>query len=279
MNLHVQSGKSWLILTALTLLLIAPRFVLAQGMWEMRVCADPDSFPSSSQQQPGFENRIADILADQLSAKLTFVWTPRGPTMVRDHLHTGDCDLSMEVADGTSNLLNTVPYYQTPYVFIYRKDATFNIQSLTDEALKNLRIGTYAYSIPFVALQNEGLLENIVFYHPVGSASGPDVTTPLLQALEDGKVDLAIVYGPVAGNLVKQHPGEWQLVPVSPEIVEPNLQMFRIWTIGVRPGDTSLRDELNIALAQRWDDIQAVFADYNVPLQPIPKPVISLPGQ
>lgn len=280
MNLQTRTKKTGIIFGALllTLTLMASQAAWGQGQaeWEMRVCADPNHFPASSQQQPGFENRIAEILADDLHAKLTFVWTPRGSDMVKYHLRTSDCDLSMEIADGQMGLLSTVPYYQSPYVFIYRKDSGLDIHSLTDPALKKLRIGTYAYSIPFVALQSEGLLKNVVFYHPVGSDSGPDVTTPLMQHLENGDVDIAIVYGPVAGDFVKQHPGEWVFNPVTPEIVPPALQLFRIWTIAVRPGDESLRDELNIALAQKWDDIQKVFQDYNVPLQPVPKPVISL---
>jgi quinoprotein dehydrogenase-associated probable ABC transporter substrate-binding protein len=281
MNLQTRTKKTWILLGALTLALaLMASSAWAQGQaqtgWNMRVCADPNHFPASSKQQPGFENRIAEILADQLHAKLTFVWTRRGSDMVKYHLRTGDCDLSMEVADGADGVLSTIPYYQSPYVFIYRKSSGLDIHSLTDPALKKLRIGTYAYSIPFVALKNEGLLKNIIFYHPVGSSHGPDFNSPLLQHLKNGDVDLAIVYGPVAGNFAKQHPGEWVLNSVTPEIVPPSLYLSRIWTIAVRPGDESLRDELGVALAQKWDEIQKVLHDYNVPLQSLPRPVISI---
>lgn len=246
--------------------------------WEMRVCADPHNFPMSSEAHPGFENRIAKILADALNARLVFVWTPRGPAMVQDHLRTGDCDLNMEVAEGTMGLLNSVPYYQAPYVFLYRKSSTFEIHSLTDPVLSKLRIGTYAYSPPFVALQDQGLLKNVSFYHPVGGPGGPDANTPLLEALSQGKVDVAVLYGPPAGYFAKQHPGVWTIVPVTPDFVPPSIQLSRIWTIGVRPGDEELRDRLSIALAQNWDAIQAVFRQFNVPLDPLQKPVVSLGG-
>src|SRR5690606_33921508 len=89
-----------------------------------------------------------------------------------------------------------------------------------------------------------------------------------------GDIDVAIVYGPVAGYFAAQHPGEWNVVPVSPEFVS-ELQLFRIWTIGVRPGDESLRDSLNVALAERWDEIQALLDEYNVPLASVPRPVVT----
>lgn len=269
----------WQLAAALVALVLAGgEAAAAAPSWEMRVCADPHNFPMSSQAKPGFENRIAEILASALDAKLVFVWTPRGPAMVREHLRTGDCDLNMEVAEGTMGLLNTVPYYQAPYVFLYRKSSPFHIHSLSDPVLSKLRIGTYAYSPPFVALQDQGLLKNVVFYHPVGGPGGPDSNTPLLQALTKGKVDVAVLYGPPAGYFAKQHPGEWTMVPVTPDFVPPAIQLSRIWTIGVRPGDEELRDRLSIALAQKWDAIQAVFRQFNVPLMPLQKPVISLSG-
>src|SRR5690606_4715853 len=46
-----------------------------QAAWTMRVCADPDDFPVSSRTTPGLQNRIAEILADELQARLEFLWT------------------------------------------------------------------------------------------------------------------------------------------------------------------------------------------------------------
>jgi len=276
------AGRVWtttILWAALAVAVWPGHLALAAGTWDMRVCADPHNFPASSEAKPGFENRIAEILAKTLNANLVYVWTPRGPDMVTFHLRTGDCDLNMEVGEGTMGLLNTVPYYQTPYVFLYRKSSPFTVRSLNDPVLKKLRIGTYAYSPPFVALQDQGLLSNVVFYPPVGGAGGPDANTPLLDALTKGKVDVAIVYGPIGGYFAKQAPGAWAMVPVTPDFVPPALQLSRIWTIGVRPGDEELRDRLNIALAQSWDAIQAVLHDYNVPLLPLPKPIVSLQGQ
>ena len=134
----------------------------AASSWEMRVCADPNNFPASSQRQPGFENRVAALLAEQLHARLTFVWAYRGNDIIKQHLRTGDCDLVMGVADGSMGVLSTLVYYQSPYVFIYPKASSSKLKSLHDPALKDMRIGTYPFSIPYLALLNLGLKDNIV---------------------------------------------------------------------------------------------------------------------
>jgi ABC-type branched-subunit amino acid transport system substrate-binding protein/ABC-type amino acid transport substrate-binding protein len=244
----------------------------AAGQWELRVCVAASDVPASTPEHTGFEDRIAGILARQLGARLTLVGAPRGRDMVRQHLWTGDCDVIMEVADGADGVLNTIPYYRTPFVFLYRKSAPFRISSLADDVLQTLRIGTYPFSIPFLALDNRGLQENLVILALAGTEEGPDQNRPLLEGLQAGTLDVAVVYGPVAGWFAQQHPGEWELVAVTPQIEPPLLEMYRTWTMGVRPGDESLRDRLDIALAQRWTDIQAVFAEFNVPLLPLPQP-------
>jgi len=239
----------------------------------MRVCADPHNFPASSQRQKGFDNRIAEILADELQAELTYVWAPSGADLVRRVLWPGACDMVMGVADGAMELVSTVPYYQTPYVFVSRRDAEFELDSLEDEVLKTLRISTYPAGAPYTALINQGLRENIVLQQPAIGESGQDRFTPMIEALLRGEVDVAIAYGPDAGYFVQQHPEELKLAPVSPLITDVGLQMLQTLTIGVRPGDEVFRDRLNIALAQRWKEIQAVFGPYGVPLLPLPQPL------
>ena len=246
---------------------------IAQSEWQMKVCADPSDLPASNEARQGFENQIADILADELNADLQYFWTPNDQTAVRDHLREGDCDLMMGVAEGASNLLNTVAYYRLPYVFVYRTDSPHRITSLQDEALKDLTITTYPNGSPHIALVNLGLRDNTILISPERSVRGAARAAPLVEAVLRGEADLAIIYGSEAAALVRQHPNDLEMVPVTPEIAPPLLPMFRIMTIGVRPGDTALRDRLNIALARRWDEIQAVFDEYSVPLRSLPSPV------
>lgn len=260
--------------TLATLLLAALPVGWAQGGWEMRVCADPQNYPASSQEREGYDNRIAAILADELGADLEFVWTRANDNMVQSFLRPGECDLILGVNDGALELLTTVPYYRTPYVFVYRQGSPFEVRSLEDDVLRELRISTYPDSVPDRALRAAGLERNVTVHRPVAGASRTDRLTPIMDALLAGEVDVAIVYGPEASAFAQQHPDPLTIVPVSPEITLSGRQLFRTWVIGVRPGDEALRDRLDIALARRWDDIRAVFAEYGVPLASLPQPQV-----
>lgn len=261
------------------LLLLLFQMAQGQGEWEMRVCAAPSDLPESNKRQEGFQNHILEILADELQAELNYVWTNIDTDAVRKYLRTGECDLIMGIAEGASGLLTTVAYHRAPYVFVYRHDAPFDVESLNDEVLAELRITTFPNSLLHEALAEFGLAQNTVLPELDTLASATDPTATLIQSVLDGETDVAVVYGPDASYVAQQHPSTLKLVPVLPELVPPILPMFRLMAIGVRPNDEALRDRLDIALANRWDDIQSVFDDYSVPFLPAFRPVAPEPSQ
>lgn len=246
------------------------------GTWEMTVCADPSNYPMSSRATPGYDNRIAQLLAKELGATLRYVWVYTGSDIISKNLRKGTCDLVMGISDGTMGVTSTIVYYQSPFVFIYPKAAKQRITSLGDPALKRLTIGTYPFSIPYMALLHYNLKDNIVLDHPGIEEGGANYDAPIFQSLRSGRADIAILYGPAAGTFAKAEPGKWELAPVQPVFVPPSLQMTRTWTIAVRPGDDALRDALNIALVRNWNKIQRIFKRYNVPLDEIPPPIIGV---
>lgn len=271
-----NTGIPTLLVVLLSLLLVASQ-AQGQSTWEMRVCADPSAYPFSSRERAGIDNRIAGILADELSAELNYVWTPINLGAVRQHLHPGNCDLLMGVVEGAEGVLNTVPYYQAPFVFVYRQDAGFELGSLEDEVLQELRIAVNPNGLAQSALSELGLLESAVTIRPNRAVRGAARVAPLIESVLEDEVDGAIVYGPEATPFVQEHPDELRLEPVTPQIVPPLIQMFRIVTMGVRPGDQAFRDRLNIALGSRWEEIQAVFEEFGVPVTQLPAPFMTEP--
>ena len=103
----------------------------ASTTWELKACAPPQSLPFSDRAQSGFENRIAEIVADELGAHLTYDFTPFTEDLINLHFAEGTCDLILGVPDGFERGLNTVTYYQSPYVMIYRADSGIDIDSLS----------------------------------------------------------------------------------------------------------------------------------------------------
>jgi len=247
--------------------------------WDMQVCADPNDLPYSNKAKEGFENRIAEILADELGADLSYVWYPRRRKFVQHMLRAGRCDLVMGVSDSSSKMLTTLAYYRSSYVFVYPEDAALDITSFDDPELKQLRIGVQmggGLLPPNKALANRGMTENLEGYPIVGDYDEDQPLSPIIKAVVDGDVDIAVAWGPIAGYFAQQQDVPLKIVPVSPQFEPPFLPMVFSIAIGVRHGDRDFARLLNRAIAQRWDDIQTVLEDYGVPLQPLAKPTLSL---
>ena len=66
----------------------------------LRVCADPHNMPFSNRKGQGFENRIAEILADELKIPLRYYWLSQGPGFVANTLGIKLCDVVMGYAAG-----------------------------------------------------------------------------------------------------------------------------------------------------------------------------------
>jgi ABC transporter substrate binding protein (PQQ-dependent alcohol dehydrogenase system) len=242
--------------------------------WEFRVCAPIQSPPMSSQRDGGFDNRIAEVLADEMGARLTYEWIRLGRDGLPHQLHLGDCDAFVGIGESVAGVMSTVPYLRTPYVFVTRAGHDLEVTSLDEPRLKELVVGTYPAGLPSIALLNRGITENVREISPVATPDGFDRETPILDALFEGTIDIAIVYGPMAAAHDGREPGRFQFVPVTPEldVGATILPMYRTWTIGVRPNDEVLRDRLNAALAARWDEINDVISSFGVPQLTVSRP-------
>ncbi len=252
----------------------------AQG-WELRVCAETDSLPYSNELEEGFENRIAEMLAEELGAQLSYVWLPQPHARARDvFIQEGRCDLVIGIPDGHSRFLTSLAYYRTTYVFVHRKDSPYEIDSFDDPDLTGLKIGVQvsggSISPASFALAKRELIDNQVGFGSDSSQADP--FSAIIRAVIEGEVGVAVVWGPIAGYFAKEQPIELVLTPVRPQIEMPFVSMVAPISVGVRLGDEALRDEVNTALVQRWDDIQGVLEDYGVPLEPLSKPTLKAGG-
>src|SRR4051812_48798704 len=79
----------------------------------LRVCGDPNNLPFSNRKLEGFENKIAQIVADELGAKLEWSWRPQRRGFFRETLKNGECDLVMSAPVGFDKALLTQPYYRS----------------------------------------------------------------------------------------------------------------------------------------------------------------------
>jgi len=237
----------------------------------LRVCADPNNLPFSNARGEGFENRIAELLARELGTRVEYTWWAQRRGLVRHTLAAGACDLLVGVPAGWDPVLATRPYYRSTYVFAWRRDRALDVRSLDDPRLRTLRVGVQLIgdngvnTPPAHALARRGIVQNVRGYPIYGDYARPSPAAPILHAVADDEIDVAVVWGPLAGYFADRLTTPLAFAPVTPAIDPPGLRFTFAMAAGVRKGDTPLRDRLQAALDRRADDVRAILDAYAVP--------------
>ena len=257
--------------TTALLLCLAPSLLGAQlPHGALRVCADPNNLPYSNERREGFENKLAELIAHDLGAHVEYTWWAQRRGYVRNTLRAGKCDVLMGVPTGFDMVSVTRPYYRSTYTFVTRRNGP-RVASFDDPALRKLRVGVqligddFANAPPAAALTRRGIVTNVKGYTVLGDYREPNPPSRIVRAVEDGEVDVAVVWGPLAGYFAARSPVPLRVVPVSPEIDLPYLPFVFDIALGVRRGDTALRDRLDDVLRRRRADIDRLLASYGVP--------------
>jgi mxaJ protein len=238
---------------------------------ELRVCADPDNLPFSHRDRQGFENKIAELVANDLGAALTYYWWPHQRGLVRNTLGLGRCDVLIGVPAAYDPVLGTAPYYRSAYALVYPRGRGFAIRSLDDPLLTRLTIGVYVNTPPDDALGERGIRANVVRYSLFYDYSGADAERRPGRLVEDvsaGVVDAAILWGPSAGYWRRK-----AAVPLELVLLEgsPTIPMAFDVSMGVRKGDKVLRARLEDVLERKRREIRNILEGYGVPvLEPTP---------
>jgi quinoprotein dehydrogenase-associated probable ABC transporter substrate-binding protein len=239
---------------------------------EFRVCADPNNLPFSNQKQEGFENKIAELLAHEFGSPVAYTWWPQRRGFIRNTLNAGLCDVVMGVPASYDPVLTTRPYYRSTYVFVYPQNAGHQIASFDDPLLQRLKIGVhligddYANSPPAHVLSEKGIVKNVVGYSVFGDYAEDSPPGKIVAAVATGEVDVAIVWGPIAGYFARKQTVPLTLVPVPAEASSPSLPLTYSIALGVRRKDTELKAKLDEVLQRQAAEINKILQDYGIPL-------------
>lgn len=198
-----------------------------------------------------------------------------GRGFVREYLDKAQCDLLVGIPTNYRPVLTTSPYYRSTHVFVARRGEPA-IPSLDSPALHGLKIGVQVleeeYTPPGEALARRGLQGSIVGFDTSG-----DGADSIVRAVANHKVDLAIVWGPLAGYFARKIGHDLRVTPVEPEVDSPGLPFAFTISMGVRKGNVALRDQLEKILLDRAHDISAILDQYGVPQLPLTS-LASAPG-
>ncbi len=236
----------------------------ARNKTYLTVCGDPNHLPYSNKEMQGFENKIAQLIADDLNRTLRYHWWPQTIGFVRNTLKMRLCDLVMGVTSVNELLQNTNPYYRSVYTLVYRKDSGLKLKTLEDPALKNLKMGVIAGTPPATLLTKLGLMERTRSYHRTVDTR---LYSPATRAVEDvakGVIDVAIIWGPIAGYTASQQDVDLVVTPLPAKINSVPLA-FNV-SMGIRRRETTWKHQLNERLEQLAPDIEKILSEYHIPL-------------
>lgn len=232
----------------------------------LRVCADPNNLPFSNEKGEGFENRIAEFLAKKLGKGLAYSFYPGATGFVRNTLNAHLCDVILGMPQGNDLVQPTNPYYRTTYAIVTRAGSDLDgIAALDDPRLKEKphRIGLVANTPPGNLLATQGLMGSVKPYHLMVDTRVESPSAAMVHDLEKGEIDMALLWGPIAGFYARQSSAKLNVTPL-PET--PGARMaFRI-AFGVRHSDQNWKRELNTLIAQNKNELERILLDYGVPL-------------
>jgi quinoprotein dehydrogenase-associated probable ABC transporter substrate-binding protein len=246
----------------------------------LRICADPNNLPFSNREGQGFENRLAQIWARELGVEVEYTWFPQRRGFERNTLNARDpltgeyaCDVIMGVPQAYDRAMTTRPYYRSTYALVYVRGGALDVGSgdelidLPRETRDALRIGVFTPGPAADWLAAHGMYGQMV---PHPALQGDPSAYPG-QIIEDelltGKLDAAILWGPIAGYFAARAAPRAVVVPLRSEI---GVQFDYPISAGLRFGERDSRALLEGVMARTADESAALLAEYHVPLAGAP---------
>ena len=231
----------------------------------LRVCADPRNMPFSNEKGEGFENKIAELFAKKLGKSVGYAFYPQAPGFVRNTLGAYKCDVIMGYPQGNDLVQSTNPYYRTAYALVSRPGTGFDdIDTLADPRLKGRRIGIVAGTPPATLLAVNGLMATAKPYPLVIDTRVDSSAEAMMKDLAAGDIDVAVLWGPMAGYYAMKANPPMKVVPLTNERSGPRLAYYI--TMGVRGADQEWKRELNRLIVENQPAINAILTSFGVPL-------------
>lgn len=253
------------------------------GQEAVRVCADGYNLPYSNNKGEGFDNRIAEMLGEELGLPVEYYYFPQRIGFSRNTIKKTDpqtgrflCDLAMSIPQHTDFLKPTKPYWSSIEAVVYRKGEGYELNSLEDIARVSkeqgpLRIGIFDRGVTTKKLLELGLADQIQYYQMMSGDVRENAGRIIKGPLAEGEIDVALLWGPIAGYYASVSDVPMTVNPLN-ELGEAMVFSF---SMGTRYQDKKWNELLNKFIDKRRDDINAIIAEYHFPslenVNPYPK--------
>ncbi len=257
---------------AVTLTMLVGFAALSYAAAPLRVCSDPNDLPFSNMEKQGFENKLAEMVGQDLKVPIEFAWWPPRARFREKWLKANRCDLVMGTTSSSEDLLTTQPYYRSSYVFVSRRDRNIGVVSVTDVSLKSYRIGAQIIGDdgetvpPAQEMAEHGLVNNLVGYSLYGDPLSQNPSANIITAVARGDVDIAVAWGPLAGYFARTSTVPLRITPIDRSSSPAAIPVAFNISMGVMAGNAALRDQLDQFIVRRRPEIRELLLSYGVPL-------------
>jgi mxaJ protein len=243
---------------------------------EFRVCADPNNLPFTDRAEQGFENQIAELMADAAHQPLVYYWWPDRPGFINDTLNAWECDVVNGVPPHDDLMRTTQPYYCSRYVMVHRAEQSISPSFLDSQEARALRMGVVERTPPLDLLLRHGLRPVIYFTNYDYRNNNPG---QIVKDVATRKIDAALVWGPVGGFFVRHQTVPLQITTLEEGSDGPQLT-FPI-SFGVRRADKERSAFIGTLIRQHAADIQTILKKNGVPTvdDPIHCPTLLQPAR
>jgi mxaJ protein len=242
-----------------------------------RVCQDPSNLPFSNTQGEGIENRIAEAFGKALGLPVTYYSFPQRLAFIRNTLRyklPGEdypCDVVMGVPAGFDQVSVTKAYYRSTYAMVFVKGKGLDGVKSSQDFLQlepskraKLRIGLYDRSPVSAWLNKHGLVDQGVPYATMNADPKHYPGEIIENDLVAGKIDVAIVWGPVAGYFAKRV--KTVGLTVVPMRSEPGVKFDFEMAMGVRYGEPEWKKQIESLIESQQPAIAAILQEFGVPV-------------
>jgi quinoprotein dehydrogenase-associated probable ABC transporter substrate-binding protein len=242
------------------------------GQTAVKVCADGFNLPYSNKELEGFDNKIAAIIGEELGLPVEYTWFPQRIGFSRNTIKKVDpktglflCDLAMSMPDEKSFVTPTKSYFSSIEALVYRSGEGYEISQVSDIATlkkdgKELKIGIFDRGVATESLLKNGLGDQVKYYQFMPGDARVNAGR-IVKAVADGEVDVAFLWGPIAGYYATQQKVKITVQPLN----ELGADYIFSFGMGVRHQDKKWQKILDKILVKRKDDITAILAEYSFP--------------
>jgi quinoprotein dehydrogenase-associated probable ABC transporter substrate-binding protein len=243
----------------------------------LRVCQDPNNLPFSNVKGEGIENKIAELFGRALGLPVTYYSFPQRLAFIRNTLkfklpnEDYPCDIVIGVPVGYDQVSVTKPYYRSTYALVFPKGKGMDRVASAEDFLKldaaklmTLRIGIYDRSPASDWLNKHNLVDQGVPYKIMNADPDQYPGQIIENDLAAGKLDVAIVWGPIAGYFA--HRVKNPELTVVPMKSEPGVKFDYEMAMGVRYGEREWKQQIESLIESKRPEIQAILKEFGVPL-------------